>query len=34
MRGQQNTLARRESGSALNINLSHPSIVDRVVYLS
>jgi nuclear transport factor 2 (NTF2) superfamily protein len=31
MRSQQNTLARREMGSALNINRSHAPIVDRSV---
>jgi hypothetical protein len=31
MRGQQNALARRESGGSLIINLSHVAIVDRSV---
>jgi hypothetical protein len=34
MRGQQNALARREIGSALDISLTHAAIVDRSVSLS
>jgi hypothetical protein len=34
VRGQQNALARREIGSALNTSLSHAAIVDRSVPVS